>query len=281
MKVGLVLIGGSLKGIYGHTGVVSALHQLKIKPDVILGASAGSVVGALYSCGKDIREMYKMMSELKTSDYLDVLPKWKLFYEFVFNHAKDFSGFVEGKALEDYIAKHLGNNNDFTKAQIPFYVSAFNLRTQELQLFSTGKVSDKVRASTSIPMLFCPKKIDGDYYIDGALKKYELPIALHDIYPDLDLMIVSHVDSELQSGENAFIPDNRFPIFEISRRALHIKDCQHWHKKLDNTNIIYVTPKVRTPVNIFKPNKHLARAVYHEVKAYTKHHLIKELAKLK
>ncbi len=281
MKVGIVLIGGSLQGIYGHTGVMSAIHDAGIKPDVILGASAGSIVAALYATGKDIREMYKMMAALKADDFLDVMSRWEIAYEFVWNKTRSFTGFVKGKALERYVEKHLGATDHFKYCKIPLYVSAYNIRTKQLQLFSTGKISEKVRASAAIPMLFQPKKIDNEYYMDGALNKYELSIALHDLRPDLDVIIVSHIESEMQTGENMFMPDSRFPIFEITKKALEIKDHQRWNKKLGDTKIIHIHPIVRTPVNIFKPNKYLARAVYHEAKTYAKYYLKKELEKLK
>lgn len=281
MKVGLILIGGSLRGIYAHTGIISALQDQQIKPELVLGASAGSIVAALYASGKDLHTMYRLMATLTPEDYLDVIPRWKLLYEFVVNQAKSFSGFVEGKQLENYIKTHLGRNDRFSRCIVPLYISAVNLRTEQVELFSTGRISEKVRASAAIPMLFMPKKIDNDYYIDGALNQYELPTAMHDLRPDLDVIIVSHVDSEIQAAESAFIPDNRFPIFDIVRKALKIKDTPRWPKKIGNTRVIHIHPKVRTPVNIFKPDKYLARAVYHEAKTYAKYRLRKELEKLK
>lgn len=280
MKVGVVLIGGSLQGIYAHTGVMSAIHDTGIKPSVILGASAGSIVGSLYCVDKDIREMYRMMSTLKAEDYIDLMTRWEMAYEFIWNKTRGFSGFAKGNQLEKYMRQHLGEKDDFLKCSIPFYVAAFQIKSRELKLFSTGKISEKVRASTAIPMMFQPKKIDGEYYFDGALRKYDLTNALHDIRPDLDVILVSHIRSEMQTGKNMFMPDSRFPIFDITKVALEIKDYPRWKHKIGETKIIHVHPPVRTPVNIFKPDKYLARAVYHEAKTYSKYHLRKELEKL-
>jgi NTE family protein len=70
-KYGLVLSGGGTRG-FAHLGVIAALHDIGIKPDVITGASAGSIVGAFVAAGKspkEIRDIFK--KRIRISVYQD------------------------------------------------------------------------------------------------------------------------------------------------------------------------------------------------------------------
>lgn len=281
MKVGVILIGGSLKGIYGHTGVVSALRELKIHPTVLLGASAGSVIASFYATGLSEEEMYHKMITLKPVEFLDPFNRWQLFTEFVFNKAKHFTGFVKGDKLQDYVRKALKNKDDFSKCEIPLHIAATNLRTRELTLFNTGSISEKCRASTAIPMLFCPKEVEGQKYIDGALAKEQLPKALTEVHPELDYIIVSNFSYENQANPNTTLEETRLPIFEIVRNILAIHERRSWPTRVGKTRVLYLKPGVRTPVDLFDPNPALAKSVFDETKRFTMYHLSRSLQVMK
>src|SRR5690348_6481028 len=123
-KIGLILIGGSLKGIYGHTGIVAAIRDLGIHPKVILGASAGSIIGSFMATGMDNKQMLHKMLTLTPKQFLDPVGRIDILKEFVLHRAKNFRGFIKGDQLETYVKTAIGDKDDFTKTQIPFYVSA-------------------------------------------------------------------------------------------------------------------------------------------------------------
>ena len=271
LKIGVILIGGSLKGIYGHTGVVTAIRDLGINPKVILGASAGSVVGSFVAIGLDNKALLHKMLSLTADQFLDPIGRIDIFKEFVFNRARNFRGFIKGEKLEEYVHNALLDKDDFSKTVVPYYVAATNLKTYKITLFNTGTISDKCRASTAIPMMFMPKKIDEQYYIDGALRKDKLPRALLEVCPDLDYIIVSNFSYEQTTDDNSYIEDEMFPMIEIVRRAMTINEKYTWPKKIGKTKLIYLAPGLTQPVDIFKPNAALARSVFQDSHKYAKY----------
>ncbi len=272
-KIGLILIGGSLKGIFGHTGVVAAIRDLGIQPKVILGASAGSIVGSFMAVGLDNKWMLNKMMALTADQFLDKIGRFDILKEFIINKAKNFRGFIKGDKLEEYVHLALLDKDDFNKTVIPFYVSATDLKTYKLRLFNTGTISDKCRASTAIPMMFQPKMIDGQYYIDGAILKDDLPKALLDVHPDLDYIIVSNFSYEQSTEDNSYLEDDTFPMVEIVRRAMSINEKYTWPKRIGKTKLIYLAPGLTQPVDIFKPNPALAKSVFKDSYKYARYHI--------
>jgi NTE family protein len=280
MKIGLILIGGSLKGIYGHTGTLRALEALRIKPDTIMGASAGSIVASFYATGMSLLEMYKKMTSLRANEFLDMYSKAWLFSEFVFHKGRHFMGFVAGDKLEQYVRKSLNNKDSFQQTNLPLYVTATNLNTYDLEVFSSGTIADKVRASTSIPLMFKPKKLNNTYYVDGAVVKEKLPKAFVDLDPELDLIIISNFSYEPADFEDAYIDGNPLPIQEIVRRTFVMHEQTTFPSQIGKTKIVVIKPEIRIPVDIFHPNKHTAFQVYQQSKKYVKYHLKQELTNL-
>lgn len=283
MKTGIILIGGSLKGIYGHTGFLSALNELgkySIKPDVVLGASAGAIIASFYAAGLSHQTMYKKMTTLSPNEFVDLEGRLGLLWEFIVGKAKHFTGFVKGDKLEQYVREALGASDEFAKMKIPLYVAATNLDNYELTLFNSGTVSDKVRASTAIPMMFKPKKIGNTNYIDGAVVKERLPGALINMEPDLDLVIVSNYSHEHTSVEENYLEDSKLPILEIIRRVFAMHESQNWPTQIGKTKIIHLNPGLQIPVDLFHPDKETGIKVFEASKKYAKYHLRKELKKL-
>jgi predicted acylesterase/phospholipase RssA len=282
-KIGLILLGGSLKGIYGHAGILAGMQELsefKIQPDVILGASAGAIIGSFYATGLSRASTYQKLITLKTSDFIDLEPRRKLLFEFVFNRAKNFTGFIKGDLLEKYVRESLGDRDDFSKTIIPLYVAATNLDTYELVLFHSGTISDKVRASASIPMMFQPKKIGATNYIDGAVVKQRLPQALLDVEPNLGLIIACNFSHEAVTVDSNYLKSDTLPILEIMRRVFAMHENKNWPDQIGKTKIIYLRPNLRIPVDIFKPNETDARIIFEKAKEFTKVKLVEELKKL-
>lgn len=275
MKVGLILCGGSARGISVHFATVSAIRNLGIKPDVILGASAGSIVASFLATGMETKMMKYNMSTLRTKDFLDPLPKFDLFKELIWNHGSKLYGFVKGDKLIEYVNKRIEGKDDFSKTEIPLYVSATNLKTYKLTLFNTGSISEKVRASCAIPMMFCPYKIDNQYYIDGAIQKDRLPRALLAVQPDLDYVIVSNASYDDETDDNSYLENSKIPMVEIVRRTMVIQEKFSWPKKIGKTKFIYLTPGTTVPIDIFNVDPAIMNSVYQDSLKYSTFHLEK------
>jgi len=151
--VGIALGGGGSRG-FAHIGVLKALEEEGIKPDIISGTSAGAIVGCLVADGKFPEEIMTIMGEIELTDVAKIgLPK-------------------KGFASLDNLRKKLKRNlkaNKFSELEKPLYVGLSNLLTGEINYISTGDLTKAVQGSASIPIIFSPVEINEQVYVDGGL----------------------------------------------------------------------------------------------------------------
>ena len=152
-KVALVLGGGAVRG-FAHVGVIKTLEAHGIVPDMVVGTSAGSVVGALYAGGYSGFELQKVA--------------WQMEQENVGDWALPNRGFVKGEMLQNFINKAL-QDRAIERLNKPFAAVATELQSGEITVFRRGNTGMAVRASSSIPGVFQPVSIGGKEYVDGGL----------------------------------------------------------------------------------------------------------------
>jgi len=153
-KIGLALGGGAAKG-FAHIGVIKALEAQGIVPDIVVGTSAGSVVGAMYAAGKNGFELQELAMQMEKSQVVD----WSLFTR---------GGLIKGEALQQFINKAV-NGRTLEKLGKTFGAVATDLGSGEPVLFRVGDTGMAVRASASVPGVFQPVAINGHEYVDGGL----------------------------------------------------------------------------------------------------------------
>jgi NTE family protein len=152
-KVALVLGGGAVRG-FAHIGVIKTLEAHGIVPDMVVGTSAGSVVGSLYAGGYGGFDLQKIAFQLEQESVGDwVLPD---------------RGFVKGEMLQNFINKAL-QSRPIERLSRPFAAVSTELQTGEMVVFRRGNTGMAVRASSSIPGVFQPVNIGGKEYVDGGL----------------------------------------------------------------------------------------------------------------
>jgi NTE family protein len=152
-KVGICLCGGGARGI-AHAGVLQALEENNIEIERISGASMGAIVGAFYAEG------------LSPKAILEILEKPRFF--------KAFSLGIPDGGLTDmsYLKKMLKSNiqqDDFDGLKRHLYVCVANINTGAYEIIDEGKLSLVVMASSSIPLIFKPVRMNGNLYVDGGL----------------------------------------------------------------------------------------------------------------
>lgn len=152
-KIGLVLGGGAARG-FAHIGVLKVLEANGIKPDVIVGTSAGSVVGAIYASGMSATELQKNAIALEES----ALGDWTL----------SSRGVIRGDALQTMINRFV-NNRPIETLDRRFACTAVDLNSGRLVVFERGNTGQAVRASSSVPGVFQPTLINGVEYVDGGV----------------------------------------------------------------------------------------------------------------
>jgi NTE family protein len=153
IKVALVLGGGAARG-FAHIGVLKALEAQGIVPDMVVGTSAGAVVGALYASGLSGFDLQKLALGMEE----DMLVDWTL----------PNRGVVKGEALQDFINQNV-QNRAMQKLPKALGVVATDLRSGEKILFRVGDTGLAVRASSAVPGVFQPVAISGREYVDGGL----------------------------------------------------------------------------------------------------------------
>lgn len=162
-KIGLALGGGVARG-WGHIGVLKALHNMGLKPDVVAGTSVGALVGAAYLISR-----------------LDVLEEWarglnKMRIVRMLDFKVRSGGLVGGKKLVEEMYEHFGDVK-IEDLPVPFAAVATDLLTGHEVWLKTGPLVDAVRASFSIPGIFRPAQIDNRWLVDGALVN-PLPVSI-------------------------------------------------------------------------------------------------------
>jgi NTE family protein len=154
-KIGLALGGGAARG-FAHVGVIAALEEAGIKVDVVVGTSAGSLVGAIYASGKNAAQLQDIALKMEEAEITD----WTLPF---------FSrGILRGEALSNYVNRQV-NNKLIESLPIPLGIVATDLRSGQGVLFQRGDTGQAVRASSSVPSVFNPVKIGEREYVDGGL----------------------------------------------------------------------------------------------------------------
>ncbi len=151
--IALALGGGASRG-FVHIGVIKALETHKIVPDLIVGTSAGSVVGALYASGLSAFNLQEVAHKMDERTFQD----WSL----------SDRGFLKGDAIETFVNREI-KNQAFETLKRRFAAVATDLSTGEAKIFNSGNVGQAVRASCAVPGVFSPVSIAGREYVDGGL----------------------------------------------------------------------------------------------------------------
>lgn len=155
--IGLALGGGAARG-FAHVGVIKTLENNGIKPNLIVGTSAGSVIAALYASGYTGNELNRLAFQLDEASITD----WALPF------SSRFGGLIKGDALQATVNK-LVKQTKIEQMPIPLGVVATDLQTGQGVLFQRGDTGQAVRASCSVPGIFQPTQINGKDYVDGGL----------------------------------------------------------------------------------------------------------------
>lgn len=151
VSLALVLGSGGRRG-FAHAGVLRALETAKLKPDLIIGVSIGSVIGSLYASGMSAAEVEKLAMNLDLSEVSDL--SWL------------YWGRVRGQKLQDFVNIRV-HQRPLEKLGIRFAAVATREHDGALQVFNSGNTGAAVRASSAVPGRFYAVCIDGVNYVDG------------------------------------------------------------------------------------------------------------------
>jgi len=163
-KIALALGGGAARG-FAHIGVIKALEAQGISPDIIVGTSAGAVVGALYAAGYNGFQIQELSMTMDEAEVIDGSGMYRCIAETVIS---DKRGCIKGEALQDFINRNV-KGRTIENLNKTFAAVATNLSNGEMMIFQNGNTGLAVRASSSVPVFFQPVTINAQDYVDGGL----------------------------------------------------------------------------------------------------------------
>ena len=154
-KIGLALGGGAARG-FAHVGVIQVLEEAGLRPDLVVGTSAGSLVAALYASGRTGVQLQQVAQDMEEAAFTD----WTLP---IFSR-----GMLRGEALARYVNAQVGGKL-LEHMPLPLGIVATDLNSGQGVLFQRGDAGTAVRASSAVPAVFLPVKIGSREYVDGGL----------------------------------------------------------------------------------------------------------------
>jgi NTE family protein len=154
-RIGLALGGGAARG-FAHIGVIQVLEEADIRPALVTGTSAGSLVAAIYASGKtgtQLQQVAEAMEEATMADW--TLPLFS-------------RGMLKGEALARYVNTQV-RFKAIEDMPLPLGIVATDLNSGLSVIFQRGNTGTAVRASSAVPAVFQPVQIAGREYVDGGL----------------------------------------------------------------------------------------------------------------
>ncbi|MEJ8802027.1 patatin-like phospholipase family protein [Pontibacter sp. H249] len=206
-KVALVLSGGGAKGI-AHVGVLKALEENNIPVDYVIGTSMGGVVGGLYAAGYAPTEIEYLFNTREFQDWArgrteetytysfaspDISPSFlhlNLSIDSTFQMHLN-SSLANGASLNFAFSQLLAQPSakaryNFDNLMVPFRSMASDIYTQQQVILSKGQLSDAVRATMTVPLVFKPIRIERKLLYDGGLyNNFPVDVARSEFKPDV------------------------------------------------------------------------------------------------
>jgi NTE family protein len=232
-KTGLVLSGGGARG-FAHIGVLKALEESNIKPDVISGSSAGAIVGAFYADGSSTDQIFNIFSQKKLFKYFEL--------------SMPSVGLMKISGLTDVLKENL-RAHTFEELEIPLFSCAVDLNNGTEVYFSTGSIIKPLIASVTIPILFQPVKINDSLFVDGGLLN-NLPI--EPIQYDCEVFIGVHINPV------SYIKEFN-SLKKMAERCMHLSVTNNVYHKVELFDI-FIEPRELVGYGTFEFSK--ARMVY-------------------
>ena len=209
-RIGLALGGGAARG-FAHIGVIQVLEENGIKPDLVVGTSAGSLVAALYASGKNglaLAAMADSMDETAITDW-----------------AFPGRGLIRGEALARFVREATGGKT-IEQMRVPLGIVATDLDNGAAVLFQRGDAGVAVRASSSVPAVFQPVRIGTREYVDGGLVS-PVPVRFaHQMGADLVIAVdISAVPDGAATGDPMRMLLQTFAIMSRSINSFELREA--------------------------------------------------------
>lgn len=219
-KTGLVLTGGSVRGIATQAGALLALEERGLRFDAVVGSSAGAIVGALYCSGKNAREVADRLGRVRKADFVD--PDMVGAFRALVRGFRGWTGYYRGEALLAWLRAAVGASTRLEDCKPPLSIAVTNVSRAFPELKTRGPLAEWARASASVPLAYQLARVEGELYADGGAADNVPASQLARLETDLEVfLIVSslHVLRERPAPDESFLQKS-LSAFRGTRRIL-------------------------------------------------------------
>lgn len=227
-KIALVLSGGGSRGL-AQIGVLKALDEAGIKPDLIVATSMGAIIGSFYSVGMSPDSIGALLKEVDADDIFinsalrrNLLVSQKdepIDYLFELRFATDLTPILpnsisHGQMIYNLLSPLLSAplyhaNMNFDSLKTPLRIVTTDILSGRAVVFSKGNLSEYIRASCGAPLAFSPVHVDSMLLLDGGLTA-NIPVEAA-IQENPDYIIAVDVTSPMWGRE---VLDNPVHLFD-------------------------------------------------------------------
>lgn len=188
-----VSLASSFFGHYAHCGFLCELEKAGVIPARIAGASAGALAGGLWAAGirgEQLKE--EILSFGFRRSFFDFSAIWRIFGVMSWSYSP---GILVGSRMEKRLGRLLGDMRieDLDSPRLELAVANVSRSLGEIR--ATGRLVDFMIASFSMPLVFCPRKIEGELYLDGGISN-EVPYAHWLDDPQIDQILIHKIGPE-------------------------------------------------------------------------------------
>lgn len=255
-RLGLVLTGGSLRGICAEAAGLVLLERLGYRFDAIIGASAGAIVGGLYATGRTGEDIVKLLRTATRKDFID-FDRRGAFRAFR-NRFKGWHGLLKGDALLGWLRANLPPDSRLETTKPPLRLAVTNVSRGVGQVKTAGPLPEYIRASAAMPFAFRMQEVDGEWYADGGVVN-NIPVDdLAEAKLGLTrLFVVTPLKLTTPEPEpdNAFLRKSSTPVTILRRFAKAIeRDLRAQNLETGGIPLTLVRPRVPS-VDLLKPEK--------------------------
>lgn len=207
--LGLVLGGGAAKG-YAHIGVIKVLDEMGIRPDVVVGASMGAVIGGFYAAGFSGSRMEEIARGIDRKTKRRFFP-FRLLR----------GGFVDGRNIVRFLEGHLGDRS-IESLGVRYAAVGTDLEQFGEVIFDRGPLVPAMRASMSIPGFFVPSRQHGRIFIDGGFANPVPMMVCRDLGADrlIAVNVLSAVDYRRERIANRESSNKDYGVRRVLARTI-------------------------------------------------------------
>lgn len=219
-RLGVALSGGGARG-FAHAGALMAIEEAGLKPDIIAGVSAGSVIAVLYAAGIRPKDIPQLFSDNGFSNFARL--------------SLGKGGIFNPNRFRDFILKSIAPKTRLEELPMPVYLGVTDFDNVRSAEFHSGEIGPRVIASCSIPVVFPPVEIDGVHYVDGGLLRNHPAWIIRDKCDFLIGVNCSPMPGNFDSTDS---------LLSVAMRTYHIMLRSNQFKDMASCDLSIQTPEL-------------------------------------